>query len=69
LKNYASVPPVSALIEEARDERKTTQRILKAMERARKLRASSPKKARSLLREEGVLTASGKLTARYRAKR
>ena len=34
--------------------------FLKSMERIRKLNATSPKKARKFLREEGVLTASGK---------
>jgi len=48
---------------------KQLKEFLKSMERVRKLHATSPKKARKFLREEGVLTASGKLTSRYRAKR
>jgi hypothetical protein len=40
-----------------------------SIQRVRKLHATSPKKARKFLREEGVLTASGKLTSRYRATR
>jgi hypothetical protein len=47
-----------------------TEKQLKAfrasIKRVRKLHASSPKKARKFLREEGFLTAFGKLTARYR---
>jgi hypothetical protein len=39
-----------------------------SIKRVRRLHATSPKKARKFLREEGVLTASGKLTSRYRAR-
>jgi hypothetical protein len=48
---------------------KQLKEFVKAMARVRKLHAASPKKARKFLQEEGVLTASGKLTSRYRAKR
>jgi hypothetical protein len=48
---------------------KQLREFIKSMVRVRKLHASSAKKARKFLREEGVLTASGKLTNRYRAKR
>jgi len=47
---------------------KQLKEFLKAMERVRKQHATTPKKARKFLREEGVLTASGRLTRRYRAK-
>jgi len=48
---------------------KQLKEFLKSTERVRKLHATTPKKARKFLREEGVLTASGKLTNRYSAKR
>jgi hypothetical protein len=37
-----------------------------SIKRVRKVHATSAHKARKFLREEGVLTASGKLTSRYR---
>jgi hypothetical protein len=48
---------------------KQLKEFLKSRKRVRKLHATSPQKARKFLWEEGVLTASGKLTARYRATR
>ena len=43
--------------------------FLKSMERVRKAHAATPKKACKFLREEGVLTASGKLTNKYSQKK
>lgn len=40
-----------------------------SIERVRAKNGGTPAKARKFLREEGVLTPSGKLTSRYRAKR
>jgi hypothetical protein len=45
---------------------KQLKEFLKSIERVRKQHAASRKTARKFLREEGVLTRSGKLTARYR---
>ena len=45
---------------------KQLKEFLKSIERVRKQHAGSRKTARKFLREEGVLTPSGKLTARYR---
>lgn len=49
--------------------KKQLKEFVEAMKRVRRLHLKSPKKARKFLREEGVLTASGKLTSRYRATR
>jgi hypothetical protein len=46
---------------------KQLKQFLKSMERVRKRHAVNRKTARKFLREEGVLTPSGKLTLRYRA--
>jgi len=48
---------------------KQLKEFLKSMERVRKAHATTPKKARQFLREEGILTPSGRLTDRYRSKR
>jgi hypothetical protein len=48
---------------------KRLREFLESMERVRKVHATTPKKARKFLLEEGVLTPSGKLTDRYRPKR
>jgi len=45
---------------------KQLKEFLESMKRVRKLHATTPKKARKFLQDEGVLTASGKLTHRYR---
>jgi hypothetical protein len=48
---------------------KQLKEFLESMERVRRVHATTPKKARKFLQEEGVLTSSGKLTGRYRPKR
>jgi hypothetical protein len=48
---------------------KQFKQFLKSMERVRKQHATTRKKARKFLHEEGFLTASGKLTAHYRKKK
>jgi hypothetical protein len=40
----------------------------KSIKRVRAKNAGTPEKARRFLQEEGVLTSSGRLTDRYRAK-
>jgi hypothetical protein len=46
---------------------KQLKEFLKSIERVRRRHAISRKAARKFLREEGVLTPSGKLTIRYRS--
>lgn len=48
---------------------KQLKQFLKSMERVRKQHAINRKTVRKFLREEGVLTSSGKLTPRYRARK
>ena len=44
---------------------KQLQDFIQSIKRVRKVNAASSKKARKFLREEGVVTRSGKLTVRY----
>jgi hypothetical protein len=46
--------------------RQEYEELLRAMERVRAEHAATPEKARAFLREEGLLTEAGELTAPYR---